>query len=101
MLPFSARPGPPFTSEASQGVEELVGLLRRHAGHAGVNARSDRIHVGPRAEFRVALRDALEQVKDLAGAHGIFNMSPGDHLGLDQRARVMVKIENGTWKYQP
>ncbi len=23
-----------------------------------------------------------------------------DHLGLDQRARVMVKIENGRWKYQ-
>ncbi|HEY0856704.1 MAG TPA: ABC transporter substrate-binding protein [Albitalea sp.] len=52
-------------------------------------------------EFRAALRDALEQVKELAGAHGIFNMSPTDHLGLDQRARVMVKIENGAWKFQP
>lgn len=51
--------------------------------------------------FRAALRDALEQIKELPGAHGIFNMSPGDHLGLDQRARVMVKIEGGTWKYQP
>ncbi|HSN33052.1 MAG TPA: branched-chain amino acid ABC transporter substrate-binding protein, partial [Ideonella sp.] len=50
--------------------------------------------------FRAALRDALENVKDMAGAHGIFNMSPTDHLGLDQRARVMVKIENGTWKLQ-
>jgi len=53
------------------------------------------------AEFRAALRDALEQVKELPGAHGIFNMSPNDHLGLDQRARVMVLIENGAWKYQP
>ena len=52
-------------------------------------------------EFRAALRDALEATKDVAGAHGIFNMSPTDHLGLDQRARVMVKIENGTWKVQP
>jgi len=52
-------------------------------------------------EFRVALRDALESVRDMPGAHGIFNMSPTDHLGLDQRGRVMVKIENGTWKYQP
>jgi branched-chain amino acid transport system substrate-binding protein len=51
--------------------------------------------------FRAALRDALEQTKDLAGAHGIFNMSAADHLGLDQRARVMVRIENGTWKYVP
>lgn len=52
-------------------------------------------------EFRVALRDALENTKDVQGAHGIFNMSPTDHLGLDQRARVMVKIESGAWKYQP
>ena len=52
-------------------------------------------------EFRAALRDALEATKELHGAHGIFNMSPTDHLGLDQRARVMVKIENGAWKYQP
>jgi branched-chain amino acid transport system substrate-binding protein len=51
--------------------------------------------------FRTALRDALEQVKEMPGAHGIFSMSPSDHLGLDQRARVMVKIENGAWKYQP
>ena len=52
-------------------------------------------------EFRLALRDALEGTHDVHGAHGIFNMSPTDHLGLDQRAVVMVKIENGAWKYQP
>ncbi|HRQ55833.1 MAG TPA: ABC transporter substrate-binding protein [Azoarcus taiwanensis] len=50
------------------------------------------------AEFRAALRDALENVRETAGAHGIFNMSPTDHLGFDQRARVMVQIQNGTWK---
>lgn len=49
--------------------------------------------------FRAALRDALEQVKDLPGAHGVFNMSATDHAGLDQRGRVMVTISNGTWKY--
>ena len=52
-------------------------------------------------EFRAALRDALENTTEVHGAHGIFNMSKTDHLGLDQRARVMVKIENGAWKYQP
>ncbi|MFZ5512357.1 MAG: ABC transporter substrate-binding protein [Pseudomonadota bacterium] len=51
-------------------------------------------------EFRKALRDALEGTKDVIGAHGVFNMSPTDHLGLDQRARVMVKIENGKWVLQ-
>ncbi|MEH3085616.1 MAG: ABC transporter substrate-binding protein [Xylophilus ampelinus] len=52
-------------------------------------------------EFRSALRDAIESTKDLAGAHGVFNMTPSNHLGFDDRARVMVKIENGAWKYQP
>jgi len=52
-------------------------------------------------EFRAALRDALEQTKEVSGAHGIFNMTEKDHLGLDQRARVMVKIDNNAWKYQP
>ncbi|MCH7342444.1 ABC transporter substrate-binding protein [Pelomonas sp. CA6] len=51
--------------------------------------------------FRAALRDALEAVKEMPASHGVFTMSPNDHLGLDQRARVMVKIEGGTWKYQP
>lgn len=49
-------------------------------------------------EFRAALRDALEGVQNLPAAHGVFNMSANDHLGFDQRARVMVKIENGAWK---
>ena len=49
-------------------------------------------------EFRAALRDALEGVKNLPVAHGVVNMSAQDHLGFDQRARVMVKIDNGTWK---
>ncbi len=52
-------------------------------------------------EFRKALRDALESTKNLTGAHGVFNLSPQDHLGFDQRARVMVKIEAGNWKYVP
>ena len=44
------------------------------------------------AQLRVALRDALETVSDLRGAHGVFNLSANDHIGLDQRARVRVKI---------
>ena len=49
-------------------------------------------------EFKLALRDALENTKDLAGSHGIFNMSKTDHLGLDQRSRVMVQVVDGKWK---
>ncbi len=49
------------------------------------------------AEFRAALRDALEGVKEVAGATGIYTMSAEDHLGLDDRSRVMIEIRNGTW----
>ena len=48
--------------------------------------------------FRKALRDALEKTTNLTVAHGVFNMNPRDHLGFDQRARVMVRIEGGNWK---
>jgi branched-chain amino acid transport system substrate-binding protein len=48
-------------------------------------------------EFRAALRDGLENAKDVFGAHGVFNMTPQDHNGLDNRARMMIKIEDGKW----
>jgi branched-chain amino acid transport system substrate-binding protein len=48
-------------------------------------------------QFRAALRDALE-TSNVAGVHGVFVMNAGDHNGLDNRARVMVTIDNGNWK---
>jgi branched-chain amino acid transport system substrate-binding protein len=48
-------------------------------------------------EFRAALRDGLENAKDVFGAHGVFNMTPQDHNGLDNRARLMIRIEDGKW----
>jgi branched-chain amino acid transport system substrate-binding protein len=47
-------------------------------------------------EFRAALRDALE-ADNVVGTHGVFVMSAQDHNGLDNRARVMIRIENGKW----
>jgi branched-chain amino acid transport system substrate-binding protein len=49
-------------------------------------------------EFRVALRDALEGIRDLHVSNGVVNMSKNDHLGLDQRARVVVKVVDNKWK---
>lgn len=50
------------------------------------------------AEFRTALRDALESGKDVVGVHGVFNMSAKDHFGMDERGRVLIKVENGGYK---
>nr|WP_217344354.1 ABC transporter substrate-binding protein [Noviherbaspirillum sp. L7-7A]MBV0878496.1 ABC transporter substrate-binding protein [Noviherbaspirillum sp. L7-7A] len=48
--------------------------------------------------FRQALRDAIESGREVVGAHGVFNMSPTNHYGHDDRARVLVRIDKGEWK---
>ncbi len=48
--------------------------------------------------FRDALRDAIEAGKDVKGTHAVYNMSATDHYGVDKRARVLVRVENGDWK---
>lgn len=53
------------------------------------------------AEFRSALRDTIEGLREFVGSQGVFNMSASDHNGVDQRSQVMVRIEGGTWKLQP
>lgn len=49
-------------------------------------------------EFRAALRDALEEVRELVGAQGVYNMTAQDHSGFDQRSIVMIVVNNGAWK---
>lgn len=48
--------------------------------------------------FRSALRDALEQEKDVVGCQGVFNMSASNHNGMDERARVLVVVKNGKFR---
>ena len=52
-------------------------------------------------EFRAALRTALEGTHELVLTHGIADMTAQDHNGLDERARVMVTVQDGTWKLLP
>ena len=51
------------------------------------------------AAERAALRDSLEAIKNFPGTGGIFNMSPEDHVGLDDRAMVLIRIVRGNWEY--
>jgi branched-chain amino acid transport system substrate-binding protein len=51
--------------------------------------------------FRVALRLELEKTHDLVGTHGVYSMSPTNHNGMDDRARVLVQAVNGQWKLIP
>lgn len=51
--------------------------------------------------FRVALREALEQLRDVTGCQGVFNMSPANHNGMDERARVLVVVRDGKFRLLP
>jgi len=58
--------------------------------------------VGDRAQpgtvqYREALRDAIEQTKDLPTTNGIVTMSPDDHNGYSDDAPVMIEVKNGKW----
>ena len=48
-----------------------------------------------------ALRDAIFSTKEVVGTHGVYNFKPGDLYGVDERARVIVKLDNGQWKLVP
>ncbi len=52
-------------------------------------------------QFRAALRDAIFSTKEVVGTHGVYNYKPGDLYGVDKRARVVVRVENGQWKLAP
>ncbi len=49
-------------------------------------------------EFRAALRDALESTKELVGTQGVYNMTPADHSGFDDRGRVLIVVKDGNWR---
>ncbi len=53
------------------------------------------------AEFRQALRDAIFATHEVVGTHGVYNFKPGALYGVDERARVIVKLDNGQWKLAP
>lgn len=49
-------------------------------------------------EFRAALRDALEQTTELVATQGVYNMTPEDHSGFDERGRELITVKDGEWK---
>src|SRR5437667_7205246 len=103
-LPAS-NPGKKSAAEYVTKYEAKYGTRSTFGGHAW-DAYLLLAHAIPEAlkkakpgtkEFRAALRDGLENAKDIFGAQGVFNMSVQDHNGLDNRARLMLKIEDGKW----
>lgn len=50
-------------------------------------------------EFRVALKRAIEGVREFPVAQGVLNFSTTNHNGMDERARVLITVKEGSWRY--
>jgi branched-chain amino acid transport system substrate-binding protein len=92
---FEARYGPGSRSLFAATMWDALLIVQQSAGLAIKKAKPGT------AEFRTALRDTIEGLREFVGSQGVFTMSPADHNGVDQRSQVMVRIEGGTWKLQP
>ena len=75
-------------------------MSTRNASESPERALATKAEPGTPA-FRVALRDAIVNTKELVGTHGVYNFKPDNRYGSDERSRVMVKLEKGEWKLVP
>ena len=48
-------------------------------------------------EFREALRIALESEKELAASQAVYNWTPANHYGVDDRGRILITVKDGNW----
>ena len=92
---FEARQGPNSRSLFAATAWDALLIIQQASREALKKAKPGT------PEFRAALRDAIEGLRDFVGSEGVYNMSVSDHNGVDSRSQVMVKIENGGWKLQP
>ncbi len=53
------------------------------------------------AEFRAALRDALESSGRIAVSQGVLHYTAQDHFGFLPDTGVILRVVNGDWKLEP
>jgi branched-chain amino acid transport system substrate-binding protein len=51
--------------------------------------------------FRLALKQAIESIRELPAAQGVLNFSATNHNGVDDRSRVLVTARDGEFRYLP
>lgn len=63
--------------------------------------RAMKVHQPGTPEFRAALLQAIQSSSELVGTQGVYNYRPDNRFNADPRSVVMVKLDNGQWKYVP
>ena len=51
-------------------------------------------------EFRLAIKDGLENMGRTVFSHGVMNWTASDHWGFTNETGVMLKVVNGDWKME-
>lgn len=92
------------TEEGDHGTPEESGApVRRGTAHAfglGPGQRASRPHrrAPPGTRAFAALREEIEATWEFPTTQGVVTITPEDHNGLDERARVIVRVDGGTWR---
>lgn len=51
-------------------------------------------------EYRLALRDAINETKNLPTTQGVITYTPDDSYGISKDAVIIVKLNDGRWELQ-
>jgi len=81
-----------FAAQGYDAVGLAVHAIQRYVASGQTKGMHDL------AQVRSDLRDVLERTREYAGAVGIFNFSPTDHVGLDDRTLFLVQVKNGQFQ---
>lgn len=66
-------------------------LIKVAATHALKSAKPGTL------KFRMALKDNLDKITKLDGTEATYTITPSNHYGAQDNARVMVQVVNGKW----
>ncbi|WP_284614954.1 ABC transporter substrate-binding protein [Aquabacterium humicola] len=90
--PYEQKHGPMTRTQFGGHAHDALQILQRIVPVALKAARPGT------AAFRQALRDALENEREIVLSHGVVNYTRADHVGFDERGVVMLTIDQGRFR---
>lgn len=89
---YEGKFGPNTRTQFGSHVWDAMVILKKAVPEALNKAKSGT------TEFRAALRDAIEQNGPYNATHGVFQYTPEDHYGLDERGAALLTAKDGKFQ---
>src|SRR5690606_16627484 len=86
---YEAKFGEGTRTQFGAHIHDAMAILRKAIPEAKKKAQPGT------PEFRAALRDAIEAGGRFPASQGVFEFTPDNHFGLDQRAVVLLSAKDG------